>query len=86
MLPEDVRPDVADLLDDRRASHYWDAERALGRDVGSMLGDPEGIAAWDVFLVYGPDAKWGDRPSAFGSPVVSESDRLKRALEPYLAD
>ena len=83
MLAGDERPDVADLLVDRRATHYWDGGRKLGRDVGRIIGQ-DGSAAWDIFLVYGPDAKWGDPPDAVGSPVVAEGDALRQALDPYL--
>jgi hypothetical protein len=48
-----------------------------------MLGP--GTFAWDIFLVYGPNASWGDRPVATGSPVISESGALERALRPYLS-
>jgi hypothetical protein len=84
MLPGDANPEVADLLVDARAKHYWDGNRELGREVARILGGGERSPAWDVFLVYGPDAAWGDRPTANGSPVISESGGLKRALEPYL--
>ena len=83
MLLPDTNPEVADLLVDQRASHYWDAETRLGRYVARLLGS-EGTPAWDIFLVYGPDAEWGDRPAATGSPVISESGELSRALTPYL--
>ena len=83
MLAADERPDVADLLVDRRATHYWDGEKKLGRDVGRIIGQ-DGSTAWDIFLVYGPDATWGDPPDAVGSPVVAEGERLRRALDPYL--
>jgi putative intracellular protease/amidase len=83
MLAADERPDVADLLVDRRATHYWDGEEKLGRDVGRIIGQ-DGSTAWDIFLVYGPDAKWGDPPDAVGSPVVAEGEGLRRALDPYL--
>ena len=85
MLEPDANPGVADLLVDERATHYWDGARRLSHPVAQLLGDDGGGAAWDVFLVYGPDAAWGDRPDASGSPVVSESGRLERALEPYLS-
>lgn len=83
MLLPDTNPEVADLLVDQRASHYWDAETRLGRYVARLLGS-EGTPAWDIFLVYGPAAEWGDRPAASGSPVISESGELSRALTPYL--
>jgi hypothetical protein len=83
-MPADARSEVADLLVDRRASHYWDGERKLGREVGRIVGQ-DGSTAWDVFLVYGPDASWGDPPDAVGSPVVSEGGKLRDALAPYLS-
>jgi hypothetical protein len=84
MLAGDVNPEVANLLVDNRAKHYWDGERKLGLAVARMLGRGSGAAAWDIFLVYGPDASWGDVPDAVGSPVISESGTLERALRPYL--
>lgn len=84
MLPGDANPKVAELLVDARAKHYWDGDRKLGRQVAHILGDDERSPAWDIFLVYGPDAAWGDRPDASGSPVISESGALERALEPHL--
>lgn len=83
MLPGDANPEVAELLVDARAKHYWDGDRELGHEVARILGS-DGSAAWDVFLVYGPEAAWGDRPDATGSPVISKSDALQRALDPYL--
>ena len=84
MLAGDANPEVADLLVDNRATHYWDGQRRLGRAVGRMLGLGDRAIAWDVFLVYGPDAKWGDPPKAVGSPVISASDTLERALRPFV--
>jgi hypothetical protein len=84
MLPGDANPEVAELLVDARAKHYWDGDRALGREVSRILGEGGGSAAWDIFLVYGPNAAWGDRPDASGTPVISESGALRRAVDPYL--
>jgi hypothetical protein len=84
MLPGDVNPEVADLLVDKRARHYWDGERKLRRAVARELGAGGGTAAWDIFLVNGPDEKWGDAPIAVGPPVIADSGSLARALRPYL--
>jgi hypothetical protein len=44
-----------------RAMHFWDAHSALVTGYRETLQLPED--AWDVFLLYGPDAKWeGARP------------------------
>ncbi len=84
ILGGDANPQVAELLVDRRASHFWDGKRKLGFAVPRLLGEGGAYAAWDIFLVYGRDAKWGDKPVAVGSPVISESGALERALKPYL--
>ena len=84
MLAPDANPKVADLLVDDRARHYWDGDTKLGRFVARLLGRDDGAAAWDVFLVYGPDDAWGERPEAVGSPVISESGQLDRALRHYV--
>lgn len=84
VLAGDANPEVADLLVDDRATHFWDGKRKLGYAVGRMLGRSPTELAWDIFLVYGPDAKWGDKPASVGSPVISESGELERALHPYL--
>jgi hypothetical protein len=84
MLMPDTNPEVADLLVDERARHYWDAKTRLGRYVAELLGEGDGTPAWDIYLVYGPDAMWGDEPKATGSPVISDSGGLEQALGPYL--
>jgi hypothetical protein len=84
MLLPDTNPEVAELLVDKRARHYWDEKARLGRDIAKLLGNADGTPAWDIFLVYGPDAVWGDRPESVGSPVISESEEMERALTPYL--
>jgi hypothetical protein len=44
-----------------RALHFWDAPSVLVTRYRETLELPED--AWDVFLLYGPDARWeGDRP------------------------
>jgi hypothetical protein len=83
MLLPDTNPKVADLLVDKRARHHWDAKTKLGRYVADLLGQGD-FPAWDIFLVYGPDASWRDRPDATGSPVISESGALEQALQRYL--
>jgi hypothetical protein len=78
-IPTDERFQVADLIVDDRATHYWDNERRIEEHFAEGGG-----AAYDFFYVYRPDATWGDEPVATGAPVVVESDKLQRALRPYL--
>ena len=50
-------PVATRLVPDVRATHYWDSTGVTMRDYRAVLGLPED--AWDVYLVYGPDARWG---------------------------
>ena len=52
------------LVPDGRASHYWDAARALPPLFAPVLGLPEGWPAWDVYMVFAPGVLWGDAPPA----------------------
>src|SRR5687767_2397795 len=48
---------------DPRAAHYWDGDSLLVKGFRETLGLNE--AAWDIFLLYGPKARWdGERPPA----------------------
>lgn len=48
-------------LPDPRARHYWDGGSLLVKGYRETLA--LGEDAWDVFLVYGPDATWdGETP------------------------
>ena len=41
---------------DPRAAHFWDAPSVLVRGYREKLKLPED--AWDMYLLFGPDAKW----------------------------
>lgn len=76
-VPTAQRFRVTDEMPDGRAVHYWDE----GMLAAEHFGD---ASDYDVFLLFGPDATWGDPPGETGRPVVAETARLGRALEPYL--
>ena len=41
-------------------------------------------AAWDVYFLYGPDAKWDSRPEpivSWGRPVFGTEERLRKDLQ-----
>jgi len=87
VLAGDERFGVADVLVDARVRHFWDGARLVSDEVGRLGGDGGGLA-WDMFLVFGPDATWHDRlptPLGTGAPVVIEVDRLEELLRPYLS-
>ena len=44
------------LFSDARLEHYWDGESVLVEGYQQVLQLPED--AWDIFLLYGPNARW----------------------------
>jgi hypothetical protein len=56
-------PRASQTMPDPRTSHYWDGDSLLGKGYRKTLDLSED--AWDIFLLYGPDARWeGDEPPA----------------------
>lgn len=54
-------PKATTEVPDARASHFWDGDSLLVKGYRETLDLSED--AWDVFLLYGPDARWdGDLP------------------------
>jgi hypothetical protein len=72
------------VLADSRVEHYWDEDRVVGEALREPFGY-DGPIVWDAYAVYGPDANWDDEPSGAGWPVIGETGRLERELEPYLS-
>jgi hypothetical protein len=67
ILPDDSEATAlasSALVPDGRATHFWDASRALPPLVAPVLGLPEGWPAWDVYLLYHRNARWDDAPPA----------------------
>ena len=86
VMPLDARFDVADLLVDRRTTHYWDNDQRVSQALADAYGSP-GQLVWDAFFVFGPDARWNDgppRPLETGGPVVGHMPTLRSVLSPYL--
>lgn len=84
------RVSPSDLLDDPRVRSFWDDRKIAGRwfdenvtKLGEREGNPDRIE-WDSFVLYGPEAQWGDGPPdhvSWGRPLVQEAGRLKADLE-----
>ena len=53
-------PKATKLLPDERVIHYWDSDKKLGAAFTPVLGLDE--TAWDVYLLYPPDAEWTEQP------------------------
>ncbi len=54
---------VTSYLPDARATHFWEAGRAVGTSFKGDLGI-KSFPAWDVFLVFSPESRWGAAPPA----------------------
>ncbi|MFN7949699.1 MAG: hypothetical protein U0Z53_30380 [Blastocatellia bacterium] len=63
MMVRDDREAAVELSSecaDRRITNYWDGPRRAGRAWQQSL--ELSVVAWDVYLVYGPDARWQGTP------------------------
>jgi hypothetical protein len=49
-------PLATKFVPDARATHFWDASGLLVHGYDPVLG--LGQDAWDVYLLYGPTARW----------------------------
>lgn len=87
---EGEREDVADAIDfvpDARARHFWDGRGALMAAYTSVLGLSED--AWDIYMVYGPGARWPAHAGALPPPPAYWMHQLgereaPRVQGPYL--
>ena len=75
----------ADLLNTSRASHYWDATKAVGRWYAARGGEfrQSGEILWDAWLLYETGARGTralDKPTAWGRTIVATDTRLADAL------
>jgi hypothetical protein len=56
-------PAAAALLHNPHVKHYWSGSGDFGRllaDSVDLKGNKGRVYAWDVWLIYGPDAVWSD--------------------------
>lgn len=59
---KDIAPSTK-LLQNAHVRHYWNPSGTFGRQLAAAVGLERGEAlvyAWDVWLIYGPDATWDD--------------------------
>jgi len=48
-------------LNDNRIRHYYDLHQIVGKSIADSVGW-NGHVAWDIYLFYGPSARWSERP------------------------
>lgn len=80
MLGSDTREEWdGNTMPDSRVMHFWDGELQVGQWFAEKVDGYKGIA-WDVYYLYGPDAKWEIIPS----PLVGSGGiiiRVRKQLE-----
>ncbi len=75
------------VLPDPRVVHFWDGS-ALTSDWFAENVEHSPGPAWDVYYLYGPDARWSDVPGPLvgsGATIIGRSSELKAAITPLLA-
>ena len=67
-----------------RFRQFWDDERGVSAEVKErILPGYEGEVPWDLFILFDPQATWGDASQhvrGWGAPVIAEKDRLDALL------
>jgi hypothetical protein len=61
---ESAARDQGERVRDSRARRYYDADASVGKLYGPLLRLPRGLPAWDVYMVFGGDARWEAQPPA----------------------
>jgi hypothetical protein len=77
------------VLPDARVVHYWDDAAETSDWFAENVEKIDAKAWWDVYYLYGPDAKWEDVPGplvASGGTIIGRSSELKEAITPLLKD
>jgi hypothetical protein len=87
MLPGDARGEWDPrLLTDERVTHFWDEEKLAGR----FFAETEKFfspIAWDAYYLYGPEARWDDRPAplvSWGYTIMGKRNQLQEDFSDLL--
>ena len=86
------------LTPDDRVTEYWDEERLAGQWFATNISSAArgtrprffDVFAYDIYYLFGPDARWGEEPpELFSSEVENDLDSrvaLRSALEELFPD
>jgi hypothetical protein len=72
---------------DPRVTHLWDTGNVINQAFLEPFGVDFGGLDYDFFLLFDPDATWGDtapRPVSSGATVIGDSDRLAQSTAALL--
>jgi hypothetical protein len=77
--------DVSDTVADPRAAQFADVDGALSKAYASVINLPPPIPAWDVYFVFGPDARWPEGQGSKPPTPIYWMHQLGRAAPPELS-
>lgn len=84
MLAGDTREEWdGNTMPDPRVLHFWDGETQVGQCFAEQVEGYRGVS-WDVYYLYGPDAKWETVPSPLvgsGGTIFDKRDALKMQVD-----
>ena len=83
-LPGDAREKWnTTLMTDPRVTQLWDDKKSVGRFFAEQEGFMFGSIAYDIYYLYGPEAKWDIAPSPLvssGYTVLAKRNQLREDL------
>jgi hypothetical protein len=80
-------PAAAELLHTRLARHYWDPTGDFGRQMSqvlSLLHGAKPVYAWDVWMIYPPNAVWSVKDPPLPAFMMHQLPGLDNAKFPQL--
>ncbi len=80
---EHIAP-AATLAHNDRVRHYWNASGEFGGRLSAVAGLSSGddfVYAWDVWLIYGPDATWEGRDPPKPEVLMHQLPELRSRSE-----
>jgi hypothetical protein len=75
------------VLPDPRVLQFWDGSSLTSTWFARNV-EHSSAPAWDVYYLYGPQARWTDTPGPLvssGGTIIGASSALKDAITPLLA-
>jgi hypothetical protein len=79
---ESAANDESDTLPDQRVTQFVDVDGAFSKAYARVINLPQPLPAWDVYFVFGPDAKWPEGQGIAPPKPLYWMHQLGRAAPP----
>ena len=80
-------PPAAELLHNPQVHHYWNPSGTFGQMLAEAVGlkrDGKVVYAWDVWLIYGPEANWTGAAPPMPYRLMHQLWALEHSSFPHL--